>query len=93
MFFLAQIATGVKFDAQFVCSACGKTVQHRGLSFSERLPVGWAQIRRQTENGQHEYLACSLTCLYSLLNNWQDKLMSKGEVNGRKRERGVPGGA
>jgi len=62
MFFLAQIAAGVKFDAQFVCTACGKTVQHRGLSSSERLPVGWTRIRRQAENRQHKYLACSLTC-------------------------------
>ena len=79
MFFLAQIATGVKFDAQFVCAACGKTVQRHGLSFSQHLPEGWAQIRRQAENRQHEYLACSLTCLYPLLNNWQDKLTIKGE--------------
>ena len=79
MFFLAQIATGVKFDAQFVCSACGKTVQHRGLSFSERLPVGWAQIRRQAKKKEYRYFVCSLTCLYSLTTTWQDTLTGKGE--------------
>lgn len=78
MFFLAQIATGMRSDPKFVCTACGKTVQQRGLFLSRQLPVGWAQIRRQTEKKEHEYLACSLICLYSLLNEWQDKLGSKG---------------